>query len=503
MKKEEIIKDIVAGIVGFKIIPFFGAGMSLNAGASSWHNLIAELRNELNTDEADYLAVGSLYEKAHGRQKLVEKLKGACTLKKIDSTSLENHMRILAMNPPIIYTTNYDVALEEATRLLLKDYRKIVTLKNIVDAPHGARQIIKFHGDFSFPESIVFTREDYDKRMDMKTHPLDITFRKDMLGKGFLFLGYGLGDVNINTILQKHKEWYGTENMPKSYIITFEPNSEREQELESFNVITLILKSPSELATLIDEISNKVFNTSINEDINQLLKPVPSEVLTSFEIDQLYEFIKSDAKTPPEKHDKFRNTVDSKSISLDDEDRLALLFQEIITGNYAYEIKNGAALSFPHTQFRKTKNVLAVAFDLVALAANDKFRFNFRDFANTDVLLMLEMKLSDCFKPKDAQKIFCAVVLGYLEGMMLINKKLEFDHVDRLLEALKNNRYDEFELIGPKYTPEVIKTILNHYFNQLGNTLKARFEFPSLVGKGNNIAEIKQQIMAQFPKGMM
>lgn len=131
MNKENVIKEIVNGILAFKIIPFLGAGMSKPCQALDWKEIIIELKKELNTTTINYLSVAQEYENAFGREKLISRLKDLCSLKIVDSVSLDNHMKILAMNPPIIYTTNFDNAIEEAAKQILRNYKKIVNLKTL------------------------------------------------------------------------------------------------------------------------------------------------------------------------------------------------------------------------------------------------------------------------------------------------------------------------------------------------------------------------------------
>lgn len=503
MEKEEIIEQIINGIANFKIIPFFGAGMSRACGALDWGEVIEELKKELNTDKENYLEVAQEYENRFGRNGLIEKLQLLCQLKERNSETLKNHLRILAMNPPLIYTTNYDNAIEEAGRLLLKDYYKIINLKEIVDAPHGSKQIIKFHGDLSSPDSIVFTRNDYDKRLKIEKHPLDVLFRSHILGKSVLFLGYGFGDENIELIFNTHKELYGSANIPRSYIISFEHNPEKEEELMKKNVVTLVLNSPDELSELINKISAEVFDKNIKSQFDRMFDPMPTEVLTNFEINQLRDFINSENKTPQQKHEKFRATIEGKAIALDDESNLALLFEEVIKGNYPDELKEAIIFSFPHTLLRKTENIFKISFDLIFLTENPKFILDFQNMNWTsDVMMSIEHKLGESFGSVESRKILSMIILGYLEGMIAERKKLNFNQVDRLLDTLKNCGYEEFGDLGTGYTPEHIKELLDHYFLEFGNTLKARFESKRLFGRRNTVTEIAEQLMKNTPKNM-
>ena len=331
MDNKLLLKEIVNGIASFKIIPFIGAGMSKSCGAADWSETISSLKNELQTSTDSFLLVAQEYETKFGRPALISKLQELCRLEVLDSTSLDLHLKILAMNPPIVYTTNYDAAIETAAELLNRDYRKIISLKNIVDTKHGEKQIIKFHGDFSNPDTIVFTREDYDKRLNISDYPLDILFRSHILGKSVLFLGYGFGDENIEYIFKKHTELYGLENLPKSYIISFGNNPEKEKFLRDHNVITLKLDSVAQFADLITEINSEVFKVSVDNELNLFFKPFPSVVFSGFDLANLQRFVDSPNYTNDEKHNKIRTSLEGKSFAKDIDDDVYAFFQNILS----------------------------------------------------------------------------------------------------------------------------------------------------------------------------
>lgn len=502
MTKREIIKDILNGIIEFKIIPFFGAGMSKACGAKDWNEIIEILKSELKTSSKDNLIIAQEYENKFGREKLISKVKSACKLFKTDSSSLENHLKIISMNPPIIYTTNYDNALEIASELLNTNYKKIVSLKDIVNSSHGQKQIIKFHGDFSNIDSIVFTKNDYENRLEIDKHFLDVLFRSHILGKGVLFLGYGFGDVNIDYIFQKHTELYGNTELPKSYIISFKKDIKREQKLKEKNITTLYLNSPSELNELIGKLNTRAFEKSFGLQAEDMFKSIPTVTLTSFELKNLKKFIDSNNHSTQKKHDKIRETLEMKNLPLDVEIELVQLYKEVINGEYADDIKEAFLISLNHLYFKKTENLIKIFFELFNLFDNPRFILDFHNNNFTDVFMVIEKKIGDIFKDSiEARKFNCVIVLGYLEGMIAENKKLSFELLDRLLSVLKNQGYDEFEEFGYSYDINKANEIIEHYLNKNSSTLRARFKSK---GIGNRriptLLELNNQIMKSVPK---
>jgi hypothetical protein len=505
MEKEEVIKEIINGICDFKIIPFFGAGMSKPCKALDWAEVIAELKNEFNTQTQNYLAVAQEYEEKFGRGQLISRLQQLCQLKIVSSESLENHMKILGMNPPVVYTTNYDNALEEAANQLLKDYKTIVGLKDIVDSKHGEKQIIKFHGDFSNENSIVFTRNDYDKRLKADENPLDILFRSHILGKSILFLGYGFGDENIDYIFKKHAELYGESNLLKSYIISFQKNDIKEKELREKNIITLVLNSVSELSSLIDRLSSQVFSKTYSSQFESMFKPLPSILLSKFDFENLTQYIESNDYSNDEKYDKIRRTLEIRTIPQEIEKPLVELFEKVINGDYDLKVKEGFLIAFQHTNFRQTQHVFQLCLEFMKLTEHREFNSNFGDDSwGSDVLMIIEHKLGDTLEDSVQCRKWCSIIiLGYLEGMKTEGKKLSFDHVDRLLEGLKSQRYEDFGDLDVGFDRQNIDRIINHYLAEHGSTLRNRFNSKSIFSSGaNTMLEIKNQMMKSFPKNL-
>ena len=505
MNKEEITKEIIEGIINFKIIPFFGAGMSKPCKAFDWREIIAQLKKQLNTSSENYLIVAQEYEDKFGRAQLILQLKQMCELKILNSNTLENHMKILAMNPPIIYTTNYDNAIEEAATQLLRNYKKVVDLRDIVESKHGEKQIIKFHGDFRDSNSIVFTRNDYDKRLKADENPLDILFRSHILGKSVLFLGYSFGDENISYIFKKHTELYGNNNLPKSYIISFEENENKEKELRNKNVTTLLLSSADELSSIINQFSLQAFSHSIDAQFDDIFKPLPSIVLTDFELNNLKKYIESESYSNNDKHDKIRETLEGKTMPQDVEQSVYEFFEQTIKNETDLKIKEAILISFQHINFRKTEHILKLCIELMRLTEYPEFVL---DLENNnwacDVLMIVEHKLGNITNNTiECRKWTCLMILGYLEGMIAENKKLSFKQVDRLLDGLKNYGYDDFEDLGAGFDKNNVHQTIEHYLSQHGSTLRDRFKHKSFLGnRRQTVMEIMDGMTKNLPKNL-
>jgi hypothetical protein len=99
-----------------------------------------------------------------------------------------------------IYTTNFEHHIEGALR---DANRKAAVLARLEDfarpVDQEACQIVKFHGDLAFPETVVLTESHFFERFRLEAAP-DQRLRSDLLSNVFLFLGYKFGDINTRFI---------------------------------------------------------------------------------------------------------------------------------------------------------------------------------------------------------------------------------------------------------------------------------------------------------------
>jgi hypothetical protein len=192
-----------------RLIPFVGAGLSQPLGLPSWNRLIDDIAVDLGYDPQVYRLSGDIeqlagyYVATRGSvDPLVRKLK-----RRFDPTdrairASECHRLLVDMNLPAIYTTNYDRIIERAFKLHKRRCHTITSIKDIVGAPSNVTYVVKFHGSFHEPESLVLTEADYFERLDLVS-ALDLKLRADTLGRSLLFLGYSFSDMNMRYLLYK------------------------------------------------------------------------------------------------------------------------------------------------------------------------------------------------------------------------------------------------------------------------------------------------------------
>jgi hypothetical protein len=206
------LDELARSIRERRAILFAGAGLSMSVGLPSWSQLVQHMRDELGL-EPDHLGPAATYQTLAEYYRITRGSIGPLRswMDRTWSVSEERvrasplHEIIVALDFPLIYTTNYDNNLEAAFRLHGREFVKVANARDIANtAAGGPTQIVKFHGDFEDDESLVLAETDYFDRLAFES-PLDIKFRADALGRTPLFIGSSLSDLNIRLLL--HRLW--------------------------------------------------------------------------------------------------------------------------------------------------------------------------------------------------------------------------------------------------------------------------------------------------------
>jgi SIR2-like protein len=215
-----------------RLVPFVGAGLSRPLGLPSWDLLIDNIAVQLGYDPEIYRLNGSKLQLAEyfvaekgsigPLRSEMDRLFNPSDEAVLASTS---HRLLVEMKLPLIYTTNYDRIIERAFDLRGVACHTIANIDDIGTAPPNVTHVVKFHGSFSDDASLVLTESNYFDRLDFES-ALDLKLRADTLGKSLLFVGHGLGDINIRYLLHKlHKlrgrMTTGQNRLPSAYLTAF------------------------------------------------------------------------------------------------------------------------------------------------------------------------------------------------------------------------------------------------------------------------------------------
>lgn len=211
-------KEIFDLIRRERVVLVIGAGFSLKAGMPSCSRVCdvirASLPNDIKSSEEDMrdFSGNDLQQLSNdfidvwgdaGRGKLIQAIRPLFDI--APDANLSDH-EALSKIPHLskIHTTNYDTLLEHVYN---EDCYVIKQDKDFRDLPNNKVVILKPHGDFDYPDSIVISRFDYDawfkgERLEMLWQELE----RDVVSKTILFMGYSFSDSNFQYLLRRIKE---------------------------------------------------------------------------------------------------------------------------------------------------------------------------------------------------------------------------------------------------------------------------------------------------------
>jgi nucleoside 2-deoxyribosyltransferase len=193
-----LMDDICEG----RCLPFVGAGFSLNAELPAdlkmldWKGLAKALSTGTKISSRLHpTVVAQKYERHFGRVQLVEEVRRALHYDKAKPGKA--HLAFAMLPFDTVYTTNFDLLLEDAYSLQRRPFRSLVgELQMPFHSGQIASNIVKFHGDLRHEEHIIVTKKDYDQFLER--YPVIATHLSAMLiTRTPLFLGYSLSDPDF------------------------------------------------------------------------------------------------------------------------------------------------------------------------------------------------------------------------------------------------------------------------------------------------------------------
>ena len=264
-----------------EVTPFLGAGFSIEAKAPTVAELSSailsefdndELRNEHKDDSLQDLTNFFVKEVCNGsRNQLIELLREKFNFTPV---CMDDH-NILAKIPHFkhIFTTNYDTLLEDSYP---SSERNVVRKdKDCTYIQDKKTTVFKIHGDFTDPDSVVITSNDYEQFFNKPVNSqLWDLIKTEFLTKHILFIGYSLSDDNIIDIIKHISKAVGR-NQKEMFLINPFINNSRKKQLKKLGITHYEATASDFLKELITDL-----RTNISKDFKR--KEISAEVYTKF-----------------------------------------------------------------------------------------------------------------------------------------------------------------------------------------------------------------------------
>lgn len=268
-----MFEELISLVRREQVSLFIGAGFSKEAGAPSVWDLQKSILERIydtekrKSHENDSLADLSNFfvNEIHlgSRNPLMRILRKAFDF---EPTCMDDH-NLLAKIPHFrrIFTTNYDTLLEDS-------YAKndVCVVRNDADCAYMNKPFTpeKVHGDFTDPDSVVITSDDYKQFFTASKNPImwDLV-KTEFATKNILFIGYSLEDNNILDIIQKVSDAQGN-NQNEMFLIAPGISPEKQEKLKELKVHYFDAVANVFLTQLIEELKEHITEDFKNKYIS-------------------------------------------------------------------------------------------------------------------------------------------------------------------------------------------------------------------------------------------
>jgi hypothetical protein len=230
---DELPKPLIDDIADNRCLPFVGAGFSLNADCDEgfempdWEGLTKNLGAIARVADRTLKgpAVAAIYERKFGRVQLIDAVRQSLNPEHVRPG--EAHKAFVQLPFDTIYTTNFDLLLEDALHTIRRPYRSLVGELQLPFHTGMLRRdgilaanVVKMHGDIRHEEHFIITKGDYDSFLE--NYPVVATHLSAMLiTRTALFMGYSQTDsdfLQIRSVIESRLGKF--QRMP--YIIQFD-----------------------------------------------------------------------------------------------------------------------------------------------------------------------------------------------------------------------------------------------------------------------------------------
>ena len=233
-----VLEHLAGRIARGQLVVLVGAGASKWAGLPTWkeascalaRDLVPALRDAVPDASARfappgpddplsvdaYMKIGEAFRWVCGEERLERRLRSLFDASSIDASRLPLHRLLvrLADHVPAVYTTNFDDLLERAFAAAGKPFQVVAEARDLhewrfdeIDGEYVARfPIYKLHGSLDRPHTLVLGESDFQRRQGLASHPIDLRFCSDVVGREVLLVGYSFSDPNVRWLWTKLRD---------------------------------------------------------------------------------------------------------------------------------------------------------------------------------------------------------------------------------------------------------------------------------------------------------
>jgi len=387
----DVLEKIAYELAKHKLVPFIGAGVSFEHLNLDWNILCSEMNTETGINEKDNLIAAQHYVDKFGKNSFVSFLKKHLLISDFNDMKGESALFLLSINNPHYYTTNQDNVFEKCLEKYGRKYQKISIKETFQDMYPNLTTIFKFHGDLQYPDSVVFTKSDYNKRMPKGKNlsdynPLDIMIIADTISRGCLFIGYSFRDPNVIEIFQ-HISTIFNGNPPKSYLIEYSPNIDYEEKLKKYNIEAINcsnffpgMDDAEAYSAVLSFLMKKSFEYKTKDELGELFSSdkysvVP--ILTSYELTNFKKYVDTTNDKIDTIIEKFRALADTHNVPED----LSKFTGEIIKKMFASIDSKESLIKINYALHNINIIDIGVLFDTMI-----EYYYKLNDFSESDTM---------------------------------------------------------------------------------------------------------------------
>ena len=210
----------------------FQPTFNLPSGPTLARRMFRKLGHDVNEDSMweDLIEASTQFyygqDEGLGEEGLIEFLRAE--LAPPGSEPNENHCALVELGPKVVYTTNPDKLLERALELAGISFTVILRSPDFDRLSRSDDvQVIKLHGDLDEPDTLVFTRPQYDEYP--KDELVSVTLKSDIARSSLVFIGYSASDSNLT----REWKWVRSHGVLRDHFIVSDTFTEaRRRELE-------------------------------------------------------------------------------------------------------------------------------------------------------------------------------------------------------------------------------------------------------------------------------